>query len=86
MYDCPVTTLPQRHNTIVTLFDLLRAFLSDQIFFFFSACPETAVHLFWHCFIMRIFWRNPCDFITEHIDESFVLLWKNVLFGQISYQ
>ena len=29
---------------------------------------------------MNVFWLNLCDFIAENIDESFVLLWKNVLF------
>ncbi len=47
---------------------------------FCYGCPET-VHLFWHCPIVKDFWLDFCVFITENIDESFILLWNNVLFG-----
>lgn len=48
---------------------------------FCSVCPETVVHLFWHCPVVKKFWQHLCNFINEHIDEYFVLHWKNILFG-----
>jgi len=48
---------------------------------FCDSCPETVVHLFWHCPFVRPFWQNVCDFITRNIEDQFMLLWKHILFG-----
>ena len=26
-------------------------------------------------------WQNVCDFITVHIDDQFILMWKHLVFG-----
>lgn len=55
-------------------------------------CLKTVVHLFWHCPLVQNFWgkmkhfkfpviKTKSVFTIENIDESFVLLWRNVLFG-----
>jgi len=46
--------------------------------------PETAVHLFWHCPYVSLFWQNVLYFIVGNIDENFTLLWKDVLLGIVN--
>lgn len=48
---------------------------------FCGSCPETLLHLFWECPIVKEFWCNLCLFIVSNIDTKFLLYWENVLFG-----
>lgn len=48
---------------------------------FCDSSKETAIHLFWYCNVVAVFWQHILDFIVKNIDKNFALLWKNVLLG-----